>query len=57
MLKGFKAVFAFEWCIRIYRKNCKKINTVNQLSFACEKFVRGSRGPCRREYFSPQITL
>lgn len=57
ILKGFKAVFAFECGIRIYRKNCKKINTVNQLLFAWEKFVRGSQGPCRREYFSPQITL
>lgn len=57
MLKRFKAVFAFECCIRIYRKNCKKIKTVKQLLFACEKFARGSRGPCRREYFSPQITL
>lgn len=31
-------------------------NTVNQLSFTCEKFSGGSQGPRRCEYFSPQTS-
>lgn len=38
------------------KRTQKVLNTVNQLSFTCEKFSHGLRGPRRCEYFLPRTS-